>query len=86
MNYRLLITAIAFSILAPHGAASYAAEVDNAEPPLESSEETASSTAAEDEAEDEAEDKTLPAATSPDVFIPTEDISEDFAVSFPVDI
>lgn len=82
MNYRLLITAIAFSILAPHGAASYAAEVDNAEPPLESSEETASSTAAEDEAED----RTLPAATSPDVFIPTEDISEDFAVSFPVDI
>jgi len=25
-------------------------------------------------------------ATSDDVFIPTEDISEDFAVSFPVDI
>ena len=26
------------------------------------------------------------AADSPEVFVPTEDISEDFAVSFPVDI
>lgn len=29
--------------------------------------------------------KTRP-ATSPDIFIPTEEISEDFAVPFPVDI
>lgn len=47
--------------------------------------------AAEDQSSDEAESTTeggakTKGAEGADVFIPTEEISEDFAVSFPVDI
>ncbi len=75
MNFRLLITAIVFTITAPQGATTFAAEADDTNTPQERSEETLPA----DEASTEA-------TTSSDVFIPTEDISEDFAVSFPVDI
>ena len=30
--------------------------------------------------------ETTPRPTNPDIFVPTEEISEDFAVPFPVDI
>ncbi len=75
MNYRLLITAILFAILAPQGAATFAAEADDPATPPERSEETTTD-----------DDTPAEAPESADVFIPTEDISEDFAVSFPVDI
>jgi len=75
MNYRLLITAILFSIVAPQGAATFAAEADDPATSPEASEETTT-----------ADDIPAEATVSVDVFIPTEDISEDFAVSFPVDI
>ncbi len=81
MNYRLLITAILFAIVAPQGAATFAAEAaetaetaDPATPPERSADTTT------------ADDIPAEAPESADVFIPTEDISEDFAVSFPVDI
>ncbi len=75
MKYRLLITVIFFAIVVPQGTATYAAQGDDPTLPPEGSEEAAT------DGEDTAE-----APASVDVFIPTEDISEDFAVSFPVDI
>ena len=75
MNYRLLITAILIAILAPQSAATFAAEADDPATPPEASGETTT-----------ADDVPAEATVSVDVFIPTEDISEDFAVSFPVDI
>jgi len=52
-------------------------------------ESTSSSEKESSEANDQVDaerDKTSPGNSSSEVFIPTEEISEDFAVSFPVDI
>lgn len=56
--------------------------------PLQAQEsETADSEAAGQPASPAESPKPSPApATSPDIFIPSEEISEDFAVPFPVDI
>ena len=78
MNYRLLITAILFTIAAPQGAATFAAEAAETADPATPPERSADTTTADDIPTEVPE--------SADVFIPTEDISEDFAVSFPVDI
>jgi len=71
MKHRLTIGLLITLVLAP--AVTTAAEPDAVEP------------TADQEEQDSAKTPTKP-STSPDIFIPTEEISEDFAVPFPVDI
>lgn len=76
MQNLILLLLAALLLMGPGSAAAQPGE----EPPPAS---TGKETAADGEGGDE---DTADARPSAEVFIPTEEISEDFAVSFPVDI
>jgi hypothetical protein len=78
MKLKLLIVTALLAILTFHGVSLFAEEAESSEPQTETTDQN-------NDASVEADSE--PQATpSSDVFIPTEEISEDFAVSFPVDI
>lgn len=76
-HLRTLVAATAAWLLVSFGAATYAAASDANEEDAVSAGTAASEGSAETDEE---------RGESGEVFIPTEEISEDFAVSFPVDI
>ena len=88
------LTTLLLGTLVAFGASTLA---ESAPEPAESEDESAqtadSNSAEEQSAENSVADETQPDETeppesvdSPEIFIPSEEISEDFAVSFPVDI
>jgi len=83
LNHLLSMTLILLvpALLCPGSA--FAQQADDAEVPVEPA--STEDTSGEGEV-DESQDDNAGTEPSSEVFLPTEEISEDFAVSFPVDI
>jgi len=76
-----LVTLVLLCVAVIVAIAPLAGNAQTAEPEEASTDQAESTAASDKSADDKAVDK-----PSSEVFIPSEDISEDFAVSFPVDI
>lgn len=83
MKLKLLFIMALITIVTFIGVGSIAAEPEVTETQAETTEQPGDASADTSDDEDASEPPVTP---SGDVFIPTEEISEDFAVSFPVDI
>jgi len=81
MQTRSILTILVTLALSATGLWSFPTGLAAAE-----AESDAPTTGTEQEAVEDVDSKEAPANPSTEVFIPTEEISEDFAVSFPVDI